>query len=78
MEARRISGNPTKPGDFAVRSATDPEREWVVLWQSPKTHWCGCPAFAKANRCRHSLAVFAAIEGEWAARRTNERKAVTV
>lgn len=81
--AARTAGKPTGPGSFAVQSATDPERSWVVEWQSPRTKWCGCSAFARSreNTCRHVQAVFGAIEREWAARRAKEsieRKRVAV
>lgn len=72
--AVRVSGNPTGAGTFTVQSATEPEQSWAVEWQNAKTHWCGCPRFAKDHRCRHSLAVFAAIEREWQDRRANEKQ----
>jgi hypothetical protein len=71
--AVRVAGKITGPGTFTVRSATDPSQSWTVEWQSPKTHWCGCPKFAKDNRCRHSLAVFDAIALEWEKRRQSEK-----
>lgn len=75
--AVRIAGKPTGPGTFTVQSATDPSQSWAVEWQSPRTHWCGCPSFAKSreNKCRHVAAVFAAIEQEWQQRRLQESDA---
>jgi hypothetical protein len=69
--AVRVNGKTTGPGTFTVRSATDPSQSWTVEWQSARTHWCGCPAFArsKENKCRHVEAVFAAIAREWQQRR---------
>ena len=70
---RRLSGAPTGPGDFAVRSeTTDPTQEWAVTWVNSRNVYCGCPAFAHAHegRCKHVLAVFDAIAREWQERRT--------
>ena len=69
--AVRVAGVPTKQGTFTVQSATDPAQSWVVEWGSARTHWCGCPAFArsKENKCRHVEAVFRVIETEWQERR---------
>lgn len=76
--AVRVAGTPTGPGTFQVQSATDPTQSWTVEWQSPRTHWCGCPAFARSNRCRHSQAVFDQIALEWHARRAAEKEKVNV
>lgn len=71
---RRIGGTPTGPGAFAVRSATSPEHEWVVEWRDSSALWCGCPGFTRRARCRHVLAVFDRIAGEWRERRANEKQ----
>jgi hypothetical protein len=76
----RVAGEITGAGTFAVRSATDPDQSWTVEWVNARSHWCGCPAFARSreNTCRHVRAVFEAIRGEWGQRRINERNGVTV
>jgi len=63
--AVRVAGAAPGPGAFEVASATDPGRRWVVEWRSARTHWCGCPRFARAGRCRHVQAVFEAIKAEY-------------
>lgn len=73
--AVRVAGKITGPGTFTVQSATDPSQSWTVEWQSARTHWCGCPAFARSreNTCRHVQAVFDAIALEWEQRRASEK-----
>jgi hypothetical protein len=69
--AVRVAGTAPGPGAFEVASATDPAHRWVVEWRSPAAHWCGCPRFARAGRCRHVRLVFEAIRAEYAALRAS-------
>lgn len=71
----RTSGPLTGPGSFIVPSASEPGRSWTVEWQNSRTHWCGCPRFELAKRCRHVAAVFDQIAVEWAERRALEAQA---
>lgn len=61
----RISGDPTGKGSFLVESATTPGLSWPVEFVAEGVRWCACPAFQRAQRCRHVEAVEAAVEAEW-------------
>jgi hypothetical protein len=64
MTATRLSGEPTRAGAFSVPSTSMPGEHWSVEWITEGTCWCGCPAFARKNSCRHVEAVAWAIEVE--------------
>jgi hypothetical protein len=76
--AVRTSGEPAARGSFAVPSATMPGESWVVEWVGEGACWCGCPAFARKQSCRHVQAVALAVEieaREAVARSTPETRA---
>jgi hypothetical protein len=62
--AVRTSGEPAGRGSFVVPSATMPGEVWAVEYIGPGTAWCGCPAFARRQTCRHVEAVAWAVEAE--------------